>query len=83
MYLDFLSRGRIKPRNIARSLHLPVESRSLVLLAPCHHALKIPAFMQRVEVGPRRQPSGNPGVGNDTDIRIAGELLPEHLDAMV
>lgn len=78
-----LLRGRIQPRDIARSRHLPVESGSLILLAPCHHALEVPASVPHVEVWPWRYPPGNPGVGDDADVRVAGELLPEHFDAVV
>lgn len=54
-----------------------------MLLTPLHSAIVISVFVQRVKVWPWRSPPGNPCVRNDAYIRVAGELLPEHFNAMV
>ena len=54
-----------------------------MLLTPLHHALVIPAFMQRVEVWPRRFFSGNPGVGDDAHVGVTSQFLPEHFDTVI
>ena len=54
-----------------------------MILTPHRHAIIVPALMQPVEVWPWCLSLGNPGVGDDAHIGVAGELLPEHLDAVI
>ena len=54
-----------------------------MLLTPFHHAFIVPAFMQRIEVGPRCLSLSNPGMGDDAHVGVARKLLPKHFDAVI
>ena len=54
-----------------------------MILTPFQDTLKITALVQDVEVWPGQIPYCNPVVRDNTHVGIAGQLLAQHLNAVV
>lgn len=61
----------------------PVGGLGLPGQGPVQHALEGAAFVRGVEVGDRVGVVGVPVVGDDADVGVAHDFLPQHIGAVV